>query len=244
VDDVEVLDAGVLHGVSARCFEAAIRGLEFQERERHGKWLFAQLGGGPVLVFHFGMTGELLWKEGEERHRHDRVVFSIGTGELVYRDQRKLQGLWLAEDKGHVGRITGPLGPDALGLDAELLTEQLAGRRSAVKTALTNQRIVGGIGNLLADEILWQARIHPARRSDTLTPGDLGRLSKSLERVVRTSVKEGDIPRRRGWLYARRDEKGATCPRCRARLSASRLNGRTAVWCPRCQVPATGELAR
>lgn len=240
VDDVEVLDAGVLHGVSARRFEAAIRGLEFQRSERHGKWLLAQLGEGPVLVFHFGMTGELLWSETEKRHPHDRVLFSIGAGTLVYRDQRKLQGLWLAEAEGGVTGITGRLGPDALGLDKETLAEQLAGRRGAVKTALMDQRIVAGIGNILADEILWRARIHPARRCDNLSPDELARVAESLKRVLRTSVREDHVPSRRRWLSTRRGEKDALCPRCQATLSTSRINGRTALWCPRCQAPGAG----
>jgi formamidopyrimidine-DNA glycosylase len=116
VERVEVADAGVLRDVSAGQLERSLRGRRLGDPERHGKWLITGTDG-PALLMHFGMTGELHWAgRGEERHRHDRVVFAVDGGELRFRDMRKLQGITLAERPGEIERVLAGLGPDALGI--------------------------------------------------------------------------------------------------------------------------------
>ena len=229
-------DEGILRNVSALGLDRALRGQRFGAPTRHGKWLFAWTTG-PVILFHFGMTGHLEWaSDVRGRHRHDRVIFELDAGELRYRNMRKLGGLWLAHEPAEVALITGRLGPDALGLDRTGIHRALAGRRGGIKAALMDQRVVAGIGNLLADEILWQARLHPARRLPTLTEEERSRLASALRHVVRTSVERFDhVPRMRGWLTHVRGRPGARCPRCRTPLSRSVVAGRTTYHCPRCQ---------
>ncbi|MCU1489707.1 MAG: Formamidopyrimidine-DNA glycosylase catalytic domain protein [Acidimicrobiaceae bacterium] len=245
ITSVDVHDAGVLHGTSAQNFAAVLEGRQFAEPERRGKWLLAALSGGPILMFHFGMTGALSWAEDdEEAGRFERVVFAMGTGRLVYRDLRKLRGLWLADDEDEVERITGPLGPDALGLSAKTLDERLAGHRGPVKTVMTDQKVIAGVGNMLADETLWQARLHPSRRYDDLDLEDRHKLSRSLQKILRLSVEAGEIPRRNGWLSCVRGEKNAACPRCGTALRTTRIGGRTALWCPHCQPEPVARKAK
>ncbi|MFF4864187.1 Fpg/Nei family DNA glycosylase [Streptomyces sp. NPDC001231] len=163
VTDVEVRDTGVLRGVSAQRFRRGLKGRRLGEGWRHGKWLFVPVDdGGRVLVWHFGMTGSLrCCAPDEPLAPHDRIVLTLDDSRhLRYRDQRKLQGVQLADD-AQVARITDGLGPDALTLSGAELRKLLSGRRRAIKSALMDQSVIAGLGNLLCDEILWRARVAP-----------------------------------------------------------------------------------
>jgi formamidopyrimidine-DNA glycosylase len=239
IERVEVADSGVLRNTTPQGLGRALKGRRFSDPSRWGKWLLAVTEeGGPTVLLHFGMTGGLVWRAkdgGDGRHRHDRVVFVLDGGELTFRDQRKLQGLWLARHPADVDRIIGGQGPDALGLPGEELARRLAGRRGALKAALMDQKIVAGLGNLLSDEILWRAGLHPFHPAGGLSGSELGRLHRAMTRVLRESVRAGLVPPRRSWLTGVRDADDPRCPRCRAELRHRRVGGRRAVWCPQCQ---------
>jgi formamidopyrimidine-DNA glycosylase len=238
---VEVRDAGVLRGVSARTFARRLEGHRLAHPYRHGKWLIAPTeDGGPVVVLHFGMTGGLLsCPAGRERHPHDRVVLVLDDGgELRYRDQRKLQGLRLG-GPGTAEEATAGLGPDAMSVGAREFGEVLAGRRGRVKAVLIDQSAVAGLGNLLADEILWRSRVHPARPAREVTAGERRRMHGEMRRVLRPAVRAGRVPDRPDWLTGRRDRPEPDCPRCGTKLRGGRIAGRHTVWCPHCQ-PADG----
>jgi formamidopyrimidine-DNA glycosylase len=235
IESVRVYDAGVLRGVSARRLGDALRGHRFEHPRRHGKWLLAPAEG-PVLMLHFGMTGSLSWHpEGEPRHRHDRVVWRIDGGELRFRDMRKLQGVHLEPDRSRAERVLDDLGPDALQVTRRRLGELLSGRRARLKTALTDQSLIAGLGNLLADEICWRARVAPLRGAADLDEADLDALHRAMRKVLRDSVEAGRVPPRDTWLTGVRDEPDAPCPRCGTLLSSRRVSGRRTVWCRNCQ---------
>jgi formamidopyrimidine-DNA glycosylase len=244
IERVRVADAGVLHGVSARRFRDRLRGRTFAEPERHGKWLLAPTGpgeDGPTLLLHFGMTGRLLCCAADDPpHRHDRVTFSLdgGSRELRYRDMRKLRGLWLADgppDSPSAAHVMGRQGPDAASVGRAALAEALSGRRGGLKSALMDQSVLAGLGNLLVDEILWRARLHPSRPARGLGDDETRRLHSALRRAVRDSAKAGHVPDRPSWLTGHRDTPDPHCPRCHTALRRSRVAGRTTVWCPHCQ---------
>lgn len=243
IDDVDVLDAGVLRGVDAGELRDTLAGATFAAPRRHGKWLVGPVRAGrrhradePSLVFHFGMTGALTWTSHDaERRRDDRVIVGAGSRELRYRDLRKLQGIRLLPDDDGVAALLGDLGPDAAAVDAAELAGRLGRRRRRLKPALMDQTVVAGLGNLLADEVLWQARIHPARETSDLTDADHRRLHERLRSVLRRSMRAGRVPDWPSWLTGHRDDPDDACPRCGTRLRRARLGGRTTVWCPRCQ---------
>jgi len=236
IERVDVRDAGVLREVTPRRLTEALRGRRFARPWRHGKWLVAPVDDGGAVLLHFGMTGSLTWAEpGEDRHRHDRVVFGFPDGELRYRDARKLRGLWLERDREDVARALADLGPDATEVSRDELGALLAHRRATVKAALTDQSIVAGIGNLLADEILWRARIHPRTPGAHLGTAAIGRLHAAMTTVLRQSIKDGRVPPRPSWLTGRRADPSGSCPRCDTTLAHGRINGRSTTWCPHCQ---------
>ena len=235
VTGVDVVDAGVLRKVTPRQLGEALRGRVFSEPARHGKWLIVPTDG-PALLMHFGMTGSLHWSgDGEPRHRHDRVIFTTDHGEIRFRDMRKLQGITLAREPGDVDRVLGALGPDALAIGRKDFGDLLGERRGAVKAVLIDQEAISGLGNLLADEILWRARSHPRRSANKLTADERHRFHSEMRKVLRAAVRAGRVPPRPSWLTGGRDREGATCPRCGTPLSRGRIGGRTTVWCPRCQ---------
>ncbi|GGX00375.1 Fpg/Nei family DNA glycosylase [Streptomyces lomondensis] len=236
IRSVDVRDAGVLHGVDARRLRDALEGRRFGTPERHGKWLLARTGG-PTLVLHFGMTGRLVCGRSEDAvEAHDRVLFTLGGGrQLRFRDQRKLQGLWLAHDESDIDRLLARQGPDAMAVDRAEFETALSARRGALKTALTDQSVLAGLGNLLADEILWRARLRPDRPARDLAQADRRRLYSEMRRTLRSSVSAGCVPPRDSWLTGHRDDREPRCPRCGTGLRRSRMAGRGTVWCPRCQ---------
>ncbi|WP_308217296.1 Fpg/Nei family DNA glycosylase [Streptantibioticus silvisoli] len=236
IRSVTVRDAGVLRGVSAAGLERGLRGRRFREPYRHGKWLLAPTDGEQVLAFHFGMTGALVLSRSDEPpHPYDRVVLALGDDlELRYRDQRKLKGLRL-EDRASARRLVARLGPDAADLTRQDLTAVLEHRRARIKAVLLDQSAVAGLGNLLADEILWRARVHPARRASDLTSAEGDRVLAGTRRVLRTAVRDGRVPPRRSWLTGRRDRVHPDCPRCATPLRHRAVAGRSTYWCPHCQ---------
>ncbi|MEH0579720.1 Fpg/Nei family DNA glycosylase [Streptomyces sp. B21-108] len=236
IQHVEVLDTGVLHEVSVRRLRDALEGRRFTEPERHGKWLLARTGG-PTLMLHFGMTGQLLCADPQDpAEAHDRVLFTVARDrQLRYRDQRKLRGLWLADDEFEVARLLGGLGPDALTVDRDDFDAALTAHRGSVKTVLTDQSVLAGLGNLLADEILWRARLRPTSRASELDEADLGHLYTHMRRTLRSAVTAGRVPPRDSWLTGHRDDPHPVCPRCGGPLRRTRTAGRGTVWCPRCQ---------
>ena len=235
VSDVEVRDRGVLCNATPQGLGKELRGRRLQEPERHGKFLLAHTDG-PTLLLHFGMTGELSWSpRPDDRHRHDRVVILLDSGELRYRDQRKLQGIWLAADSDDAHAAMGHPGPDAYGLGRGELEERLSTRRGRLKSALMDQEVIAGLGNLLADEILWQARLHPEQAPANLDSAHWDGLHRAMTRVLRGSVKVGRVPARQSWLTGVRDGPEPACPRCGARVRRMHIGGRTTALCPRCQ---------
>lgn len=236
VRTVDVLDPAIVRNASPQALDRTLRGRRFGEPRRHGKWLLCPADG-PVLLLHFGMTGDLVWSGDEpDRHRHDRLALAFDDGELRYRNMRRLGGAWLAHDEVELKDLIGRLGPDALDVAREEFLDRLSRRRGGVKAALMDQRFVAGVGNLIADEVLWQARIHPRRWVEDLDAASRARLFRTLRRVLRVAVDEFDyLESQRGWLSHIRGEPDARCPRCRTPLSRTTAAGRTTYLCPTCQ---------
>jgi formamidopyrimidine-DNA glycosylase len=230
-------DPTIVRNATPGALAGALSGRRFQEPHRHGKWLVCWTDG-PALLFHFGMTGDLVWSGDEpQRHRWDRLILELDDGrELRYRNMRKLGGVWLAHDAAEANGILGGLGPDAMALDQGAFLERLSRRRGGIKAALMDQHFMAGVGNIIADETLWQARNEPRRRIESLTQDERRRLFRSMRKILRESVEGYDfIPRKRSWLSYVRGKRDAACPRCGTPLARAVVAGRTTYFCPQCQ---------
>ncbi|PBJ61293.1 formamidopyrimidine-DNA glycosylase, partial [Mycobacterium avium subsp. hominissuis] len=194
---------------------------------------------GPTLLIHSGMTGRPYYcADGAAEDRYQRLVVSLDQGELRYTDLRKLRGVWLADDPDDLVPITGRQGPDALGLGLRDFRDALTARsalRRQLKSALMDQSVLAGLGNLLVDEICWRARIRPTRAVADLDDDEVKALHRAMTQVLRTAVRHGRVPGLPRWLTGARDAPDPHCPRCGGRLDHARAGGRTTLWCPRCQ---------
>jgi formamidopyrimidine-DNA glycosylase len=234
---VDVRNAYVLKNVSPRELMLRLTGCRFECTRRHGKHLFVRTGGDLWLRLHFGMTGSLHYlKAGENTPAHARVRFVFEKGrQLAFDDQRQF---------GEVGLVANideflkerALGPDALEISLSQFRDIFRKRRGAVKTILLNQRLVAGIGNLYADEILFRARIHPATQVSALKEKTIAKLFRATRNILKTAIAaRADTDRLpKSWLLPHRG-KGGKCPRCGRELRSAIISGRTAWFCARCQ---------
>jgi formamidopyrimidine-DNA glycosylase len=229
VHGLREVDRGMLRNSSPAGLGRALSGRRFASPRRHGKLLVCPTDGSSLLL-HFGMTGAFVWC-GED-HRHDRLVIELDDGDLHYRNMRRLGGIWLAKSDRELARIEGGLGPDWLDLSRSDFDELFAKRRGSIKATLMDQSLAAGLGNLTADESLWQARIDPRRPVASLDEGERDMVYRKIEKVLRDSLPYGLVPAKRTWLSGARDRHDATCPRCGTRLRRVRIGGRTTVFCP------------
>lgn len=233
---VAVREKRILKGVSARDLERATKGRRFEATDRHGKVLFVRISECSILGLHFGMTGSLEYGKGCEPDKHDRVIFEFENGySLAYQCRRLLGWVTLAKSPARFVRDHG-LGPDALCIVRDAFVSALRDSRAAVKSCLMDQKRVAGIGNVYSDEVLFQSRMPPDRRSDALGKKQATQVYRQMRRVLTMAVERKADPARMpaSWLLSHRD-KAERCPRCRGEINTMKVAGRTAYWCPRCQ---------
>ena len=205
---------------------AALVGHTFASAPRRGKFLWLQTQDGPTLGLHLGMAGHIAVEAPTDKPIWDRftVRFEDGT-RFALRDRRRLGRALLNPDFSHVGADAADVGRDDF--------RRLVGRgNAAVKARLLDQGAISGVGNLLADQALWQARIAPRRPTSQLSDDDLDRLRRELRGAVRSATRRGGV--HTGEFVAVRGREGA-CPRCGHALERATVGGRTTYWCPACQ---------
>jgi len=191
VEEVEVRDEDLVKGVSAADLKSRLEGDRFVRSRRHGKYLFAETGDGPWVLFHFGMSGFLSWFEDPEHETdYPKVLWHFeDDGVLIFDCMRKLGQVSLVEEPDDfIGEKD--LGPDALseGFDRTAFREALSGRRGYLKSALMNQEIMAGVGNEFSDEILFQRKLHPKTKVKSLSDKELEAVHDTLTHVMETAV--------------------------------------------------------
>jgi formamidopyrimidine-DNA glycosylase len=241
IKDVDVRSAYVLKGVSARQLGRQLKGRSFESSCRHGKHLFVRTDRDVWLRLHFGMTGSLEYFKGQgEAAKDTRVLFCFANhSRLAFRDQRKFGEIGLLKDVDEFLKKRA-LGPDALDINLSQFKAIFEKHRAAVKTILLNQKLIAGIGNIYADEILFRTRIHPATQASALKKKTVTELLRATHHIMKKAIDaqaDGDLMPR-SWLLPRRG-KGGKCPRCGRLLKSSRIGGRTAWFCAYCQKRAS-----
>lgn len=226
VADVDDRDTYVCRPHAPGELASALVGHEFVTAQRRGKFVWLETDDGPTLVLHLGMTGHIVL-DPEEMVRWDRfgVQFEDGGG-FALRDKRRL-------GRALLGPVTDRVGPDAAEVSRQDFRARIGSGRALLKARLLDQQAISGVGNLLADQALWQARLPPTRRTSTLTVEELDRLRREVRSAVRSAIRKGGA--HTGALIAAR-QRGGACPRCGQLLERDRIGGRTTYWCPECQV--------
>lgn len=196
--------------------------------------MFAELDGNNFLGLHFGMSGSLKYfKDGDDAPPHTRVLVQFENGYHVsYISVRKLGKVFVVKDVEAFIRKQ-QLGPDALAIDSATFQSIFRDRRGSIKTALMNQEVLAGLGNIYADEILFQSGIRPTRDCRRVSSEEWKRIFGVMKRVLREVIKKGAQPDRlpNSYLTPHRESK-AQCPRCRSRLKRKKVGGRTTYFCP------------
>lgn len=241
ITSVRSTDRRILRPASPEAFARALVGQKVSGIQRHGKWLRILLADGARVFSHLGMTGAWVERPREspeakaERARID-VVRRGQSRSVRYVDPRRFGRLVVSDDDIPEWLA---LGPDPLvdGVRAGRLVEALGGSRRPIKDVLMDQTILAGIGNILATEALWYARLDPQSPSDALSRADIGRLARGLGTALRRALAVREPAGEDGWeevfrVYGRED---APCPRCGAPLRRTVLAGRTTTFCERCQ---------
>jgi formamidopyrimidine-DNA glycosylase len=241
--DVDDSDSWVCRPHPPGEIRAALLGRELTEVHRRGKSMWCETGdGGPVLGIHLGMSGKIViatadgaeldggdyWDRGRATgdHRHTRFAITFaGGGVLRLVDPRRL---------GRV-RLDPPvdvLGPDAATITRGQFRKAFSAGTAPVKARFLDQHAIAGVGNLLADQILWQSRIHPARRVRDLTGPEVDRLHRATRSAVAAASAAGGVHTLKIMKFRR---PGGLCPRDGVPMLHATIGGRTTYWCPQDQ---------
>ncbi len=247
VDDA---DTFVCRPHSPGQLRAALVGRTLLTARRRGKTMWCETSGvgrsrrpGPDLGIHLGMGGRIVVSSkggraeegGDPRgpssspHKPEWNRFTLefaDGGTLVLFDKRRLGRVRLDPD-------VDALGPDAEEVTASEFNRLLTRGTIAVKARLLDQSKIAGIGNLLADEVLWQAGVSPAQPVDALGPSDTDRLYQALEAALKSAIAKGGV--HTGEVIPAR-RPGGVCPRCGADMVHGTVGGRSTWWCSREQV--------
>lgn len=255
-----LLHRTIAHPLSVQEFLSPLQNVTISNWQRRGKYLLAELQGGAAptaaagwLGVHLRMTGQLLWVEREAPlQKHTRVrLFFQNDRELRFVDTRTFGKMWFVPPNvAPESIVTGlsRLGPEPFSDDfsVEYLASKLKKRQRAIKTALLDQELVAGVGNIYADEALFLSGIPPQRLCADLNMKQIERLRKAVTQVLQTSIESGgtsfsDFLSVLGvngnyggvaWVYGR---KGEACRVCGTTISRVKLAGRSSHFCPNCQ---------
>jgi formamidopyrimidine-DNA glycosylase len=171
-----------------------LAGRRVEEVRRRGKWIVLVLGGGLHLVFHLGMTGRLTVESSRRPAAdHTHLVIDLGGGreQLRFRDVRRFGSATLFPDAEGLGRFfeQAGLGPEPFEMDPAFWRARLSRTHRPLKAVLLDQRVVAGVGNIYADESLFEARLHPGRKASSLTGAEVQRLRRAVTKVLERAIK-------------------------------------------------------
>ena len=233
-----------------RKFKKAVEGSEIKNIERRGKLFIIGLSGGNFLVIHLKMSGQLIYNGEIGKHTHLVYYFSDGT-RLTHNDLRQFGYVKAVDEKGLKDLVKKEkLGPEPLAkeftlkLFRELLSKK---KKSKIKTLLMDQTFIAGIGNIYAGEILFQARVLPTRKVETLKPEEMAKIYRAIKNVLRLAIKmkgssANDYLDARGkkgsFLSVAKvyQKEGEPCSNnCGGKVKRLKMNTRSTFYCSQCQ---------
>jgi formamidopyrimidine-DNA glycosylase len=250
IEEAHVLDPALVEGAAPEEFAGRLAGATVTGARRRAKHLIVELSGGDAVVFQLKIGGQLLLVPPVEEPA-TALMLLLGLDEgrrLFLRDETGYTRARAMSEGASEERFAG-LGPEPLGEDfgVEYLRETLSRRRAQIKPLLLDQKVVAGIGNIYADEILYDARLHPRRETNTLTGEEwealheaiLRNLSAGIEHRGTTFSLYRDVLGRKGYhqehlkVFLR---AGKPCSGCGGKVVREKVGGRVTFLCPACQL--------
>jgi formamidopyrimidine-DNA glycosylase len=239
VERVIVTAPNIIKRPSARAFGRGLLGRCFVEAFRRGKYLIVALDDGRALILHFGMGGDLsYYRLPKERPDYTRIEFIFSNGwRLAFTCPRKICRVLLVDDVSQVPALK-EMGPEPLGAAFSLaFFERLIEERPRrqIKPLLMDQKMIAGVGNIYADEILFEANVRPDRLALTLSEEETKRIHRETRRVLRRSIRTAGEEEFPADFLVSRDARGAACGACGQAIEKKTIGGRTSYFCPHCQ---------
>ncbi len=235
--DVEIESEQILQNIEGRDFKGKLIDKSFVGVKRYGKYLFVIMNDNSRLILHFGMTGSFKYFENsEDRPPYARILFDFkDEGYLAFNDPRKFGKIYLNLDmEDFIKRKK--LGPDAMDIKIKTFKKVYSNRRGSSKSALMNQNIMSGIGNIYSDEILYHAHVHPKTPFNALNNAKIkiifNIMKKILKTAIKTNLKGEKLPE--SYIIPHRKKNGI-CPHSGTELKTIKISGRTSYYCPDCQ---------
>jgi formamidopyrimidine-DNA glycosylase len=237
VSNIDVLHPKVVGGKGALLNQLV--GDQFTSSKRWGKNLFIQTGKNQTLFMHFGMTGNLeYYNSSLEPPKYSRVVFGFDNNyNLAYVSKRMFGRLGMVSDiESYVSDKS--LGEDALEISEQDFTKALAAKNKNIKGALLDQGVSAGVGNWIADEILFQSRIYPTTHARNLSQQQLQTVYEKMQEIMRVAIEvdavRADLPPHYITHYGRKTPT-VQCPKCKSRIEKFEVGGRGTYACGQCQ---------
>lgn len=239
VKDIDVRpDSIVFGGQSPAKVKKVFLGQEIRECKRKGKYIWLELDQKPWPVFHLGMKGfYVITKDKPDlKQKSVKLVLEMDDGTFfIFKDPRRFGRVFLMDDP-LTRKPLGYLGPDVFNElpTAKELQELIGHRKAPIKSALLDQETLAGIGNWMADEILFQSGIAPARPCKDLTPAEIKKLHSKIRAVTNLSVKAGadDSLYPASWIFHHRWGKKAGKVSTGDKIRHSTVGGRSTAWVP------------
>jgi formamidopyrimidine-DNA glycosylase len=258
ISGYRIVDALNLHPRTLKAESIAplstLKGARITGTGRRGKFLWITLDRPFVLVAHLGMSGQFLIAQRDRpAAKHVRAQFalkkSLRSRELIFNDQRTFGWLSIEQLTDGVPSSAAHIALDPFdpGFDYQGTITKFTERRVRIKTALLNQEIMSGVGNIYADEALWRAKVHPESLTSELSRKKITAVIDSATLVMQEAIAQGgtsfddlyiDVNGESGFFdqslsaYGREDEP---CPRCGAPIKRIVFGARSSHFCPRCQ---------
>lgn len=245
------LDKIVKAPTSIERFKEIVISKEIEGLDRRGKYLLLQLSGGYKIVIHLRMTGRLLYvADYEDVTKHTHLIFHLGNNyHLRFVDVRQFGTIYLLKDN-ELDTIKGlaDLGPEPLSEDftLQLFADRLKKKNKKIKQVLLDQDIVAGLGNIYADEVLFESHILPDRLANSLEAEEVEALYLSIVKTLTEAIEhrgttfsdyvdgEGNKGEHQNHLkvYQRTEQP---CSRCQCHIKKEKIAGRSSHYCPGCQ---------
>jgi formamidopyrimidine-DNA glycosylase len=233
----------------SRAWESHLVGQRVEAIQRRGKWIMLDLGN-PWLLVHLGMTGQFTVAHGATpRETHTHIVFTLNdSNELRFRDIRRFGSVAYYPSREKLNAVfdDSRLGPEPFDLDATYWHERLTATRRNLKAILLDQTVVAGVGNIYADESLFEAGLHPALTGAEVNPKNAEALRQAIVNVLTQAIErrgssirdyvggsglKGEM-QHEFRVYGR---TGEPCLRCRTPITRIKLAGRSTHFCSKCQ---------